>query len=148
MYIGKGYIALIHQYQNNGYNIVMDVYSGAVHVVDELCYDVIAKLSEENEAHTAMTLKEPCVLKGLKKELGQKYEESEIEDALSDVIELLPLLKLHQRRLKAYFRWNTFHRRIAWNQKILAECPGWLLIIKCHVNPPFFYRFPQSNSLM
>ena len=35
-----------------------------------------------------MTLKEPCVLKGLKKELGQKYEESEIEDALSDVIEL------------------------------------------------------------
>ena len=61
---------------------------------------------------------------------------------------LLPLLKLHQRRLKAYFRWNTFHRRIAWNQKILAECPGWLLIIKCHVNPPFFYRFPQSNSLM
>ena len=88
MYIGKGYIALIHQYQNNGYNIVMDVYSGAVHVVDELCYDVIAKLSEENEAHTAMTLKEPCVLKGLKKELGQKYEESEIEDALSDVIEL------------------------------------------------------------
>ena len=66
----------------------MDVYSGAVHVVDELCYDVIAKLSEENEAHTAMTLKEPCVLKGLKKELGQKYEESEIEDALSDVIEL------------------------------------------------------------
>ena len=48
----------------------------------------IAKLSEENEAHTAMTLKEPCVLKGLKKELGQKYEESEIEDALSDVIEL------------------------------------------------------------
>ncbi len=88
MYIGKGYIALIHQYQNNGYNIVMDVYSGAVHVVDELCYDVIAKLSKENEAHTAKTLKEPCVLKGLKKELGQKYEEGEIEDALADVIEL------------------------------------------------------------
>ena len=36
---------MIHQYQNNGYNIVLDVVSGAVHVVDELCYDVIAALS-------------------------------------------------------------------------------------------------------
>ena len=26
---------MIHQYQNNGYNIVLDVNSGAVHVVDQ-----------------------------------------------------------------------------------------------------------------
>ena len=51
-------IVLIHQYKNNGYNIVLDVYSGAVHVVDELCYDVIACLNEENEAHTPETLQE------------------------------------------------------------------------------------------
>ena len=36
---------MIHQYRNNGYNIVMDVYSGSVHVVDDVCYDVIAKLN-------------------------------------------------------------------------------------------------------
>ena len=35
---------MIHQYRNNGYNIVMDVYSGAVHVVDDVCYDVIAEV--------------------------------------------------------------------------------------------------------
>ena len=35
---------MIHQYKSNGYNIVLDVNSGAVHVVDELCYDVIACL--------------------------------------------------------------------------------------------------------
>ena len=33
---------MIHQYQLNGYNIVLDVYSGSVHVVDPLAYDVIA----------------------------------------------------------------------------------------------------------
>ncbi len=33
---------MIHQYKNNGYNIVLDVNSGSVHVVDDLVYDVIA----------------------------------------------------------------------------------------------------------
>lgn len=39
---------MIHQYQNNGYNIVLDVNSGAVHVVDQEAYDVIAVLNEMN----------------------------------------------------------------------------------------------------
>ena len=33
---------MIHQYQLNGYNIVLDVCSGSVHMVDELAYDMIA----------------------------------------------------------------------------------------------------------
>ena len=33
---------MIHQYKNKGYNIVMDVCSGAVHVVDDVVYDAIA----------------------------------------------------------------------------------------------------------
>ena len=32
---------LIHQYKSNGYNIVMDVNSGSIHVVDDLVYDII-----------------------------------------------------------------------------------------------------------
>lgn len=32
---------MIHQYKLHGYNIVLDTYSGSVHVVDELAYDVI-----------------------------------------------------------------------------------------------------------
>ena len=32
---------MIHQYKLNGYNIVLDVYSGSVHVVDEVAYDII-----------------------------------------------------------------------------------------------------------
>lgn len=33
---------MIHQYQLNGYPIVLDVYSGSVHVVDEVAYDMIS----------------------------------------------------------------------------------------------------------
>ena len=43
---------MIHQYQNNGYNIVLDVNSGAVHVVDQEAYDVIEVLNRMNEDHT------------------------------------------------------------------------------------------------
>ena len=32
---------MIHQYKSNGYNIVLDVNSGSVHVVDDLVYDLI-----------------------------------------------------------------------------------------------------------
>jgi len=32
---------VVHQYKNNGYNIVLDVNSGMVHVVDDLAYDII-----------------------------------------------------------------------------------------------------------
>ena len=35
---------MIHAYQLNGYNIVLDVYSGSVHAVDELAYDAIRLL--------------------------------------------------------------------------------------------------------
>ena len=33
---------MVHQYQLNGYNIVLDTCSGSVHVVDDVAYDVIA----------------------------------------------------------------------------------------------------------
>ena len=79
---------MIHQYRNNGYNIVMDVYSGSVHVVDDVCYDVIAKLNGSETEPTAGTLKETGVKDQLLQSLGNKYEASDIEDALSDVIEL------------------------------------------------------------
>ena len=38
---------MIHQYKLGGYNIVLDICSGSVHVVDEVAYDIIA-MYEEN----------------------------------------------------------------------------------------------------
>lgn len=79
---------MIHQYQNNGYNIVLDVVSGAVHVVDELCYDVIAALSGGAKEPTAAGLRKPEVLEELVQKLGGRYGGDDIKDALADVTEL------------------------------------------------------------
>ena len=75
---------MIHQYKNNGYNIVLDVYSGAVHVVDDLCYDVIAVLNEPDEEPTAEILKSDLTWENLKKRLGDTYSEEDLRDALDD----------------------------------------------------------------
>ena len=32
---------MIHQYKSNGYNIVMDINTVAIHVVDDVVYDII-----------------------------------------------------------------------------------------------------------
>ena len=47
---------MIHQYKLGGYNIVLDVCSGALHVVDDLSYDIIASL----EAAGAFGEEESC----------------------------------------------------------------------------------------
>ena len=79
---------MIHQYQNNGYYIVLDVNSGSVHVVDKSAYEVIEILKEENPDHTEQTLKQPHTLYNLTKHLGGKYPESEIKEILEAVTEL------------------------------------------------------------
>ena len=33
---------MVHQYKLNGYNIVIDAFSGSVHSVDDVAYDIIA----------------------------------------------------------------------------------------------------------
>ncbi len=37
---------MIHQYKLGGFNIVLDVCSGSVHVVDEVAYDIIGRFEE------------------------------------------------------------------------------------------------------
>ncbi len=76
---------MIHQYKNNGYNIVMDVNSGAVHVVDDIVYDMISLI-------------EPLVEEGITDEdfikaavvncINIPYPKEEIEEAVEEVLEL------------------------------------------------------------
>lgn len=42
---------MIHQYKNNGYNVVLDVNSGSVHIVDDIVYDVISYMVENGLEH-------------------------------------------------------------------------------------------------
>ncbi len=45
---------MVHQYKNNGYNIVLDANSGSVHVVDDVAYDIIA-LYEDHTSQEIVT---------------------------------------------------------------------------------------------
>ena len=38
---------MVHQYKLNGYNIVLDICSGGVHVVDDITYDIIEGFEHE-----------------------------------------------------------------------------------------------------
>ena len=78
---------MIHQYQNNGYSIVLDVNSGAVHVVDELCYAAIAQLAAGEEPDLA-ALERPETLEKLQAALGDRYESGQIREVWEDIKEL------------------------------------------------------------
>ena len=40
---------MVHQFKNNGYNILLDVSSGAIHVVVDVVYDVVMLLESLNQ---------------------------------------------------------------------------------------------------
>ncbi len=80
---------MIHQYQNNGYRIVLDVNSGAVHVVDELVYDVIAVLDSMNADKTEAMLQEESTVREVREKLEEKYPAEELAEALEDITELV-----------------------------------------------------------
>ena len=42
---------MIHQYQLGGYNIVLDICSGSIHVVDEVAYDIISMFENNNKEY-------------------------------------------------------------------------------------------------
>ena len=75
---------MVHQYKNNGYNIVLDVNSGSVHVVDDVVYDVIPLVEKALDAGTDNNAIEKSLMEALK----EKYEASDIKDAFEQVMEL------------------------------------------------------------
>ena len=85
---------MIHQYKLNGYNIVLDVYSGSVHVVDDVAYDIIGMY----EGHTKEEITEAIL---------EKYADNpevtaeEIADILEGVEELKKTGKLFTEDLYA-----------------------------------------------
>ena len=75
---------MIHQYKLNGYNIVLDVYSGSVHSVDDVAYDIISmyESSSPEEINEKITEKYPDITP------------EEIDDCISDIEELKSAGKL------------------------------------------------------
>lgn len=67
---------MIHQYKNNGYNIVLDVNSGSIHVVDDVAYDVIGMYETKSKDEIAATILKKYPDVG-NEELEELYEDLE-----------------------------------------------------------------------
>jgi uncharacterized protein len=70
---------MIHKYKLNGYNIVLDVNSGAVHVVDEITYDLLDNVEPPFE--------DACPEKVIKK-FSRFYTEDDIRTCYEEIKEL------------------------------------------------------------
>ena len=68
---------MIHQYKMGGLNIVLDVFSGSIHVVDDLAYDIIALYEGESKEN---------IIDKLSKMYG--IEREEVAECLEQVDEL------------------------------------------------------------
>lgn len=64
---------MVHQYKNNGYNIVLDVNSGAIHIVDDVTYDVIPLFEKNTGKEEIVSL------------LSKRYPKQEIEESYEEV---------------------------------------------------------------
>lgn len=78
---------MIHQYQLNNYNIVLDTCSGSIHIVDPVAYDVISMYPEKSEEEIVS-----AILK--------KYEKDNISK--NDVLECIADIKALQDQGKLY----------------------------------------------
>lgn len=70
---------MIHKYKLNGYNIVLDVNSGAVHIVDDLAYDVLDFTDED----MCETLNDEAL--GI---LSEKYNKDDVSETYAELLEL------------------------------------------------------------
>lgn len=77
---------MIHQYRNNGYNIVLDVNSGAVHVVDDIVYDLMKKV--EGLLESGVAAESSALLAALSHMNKPNAADEEIAEALEEILYL------------------------------------------------------------
>ena len=87
---------MIHQYKNSGLNIVMDIESGSVHVVDDIVYDIVHALDAMDSVSDFRQVSDGEVkasdfseLEGYLKFMLSKYNDEDIEEAYNEVKELI-----------------------------------------------------------
>ena len=95
-----GEMMQIHRYRNNGYNMVLDVPGGSVHVVDDLMYDMIGLVGEDadgdpKEAFLAM---HPEADAAEAEELLSEIDELRRDGALFSEEPYAPSIEAYQKR--------------------------------------------------
>ena len=76
---------MIHQYKNNGYNIVLDVNSGSVHIVDDCVYDMVPLLEAIVKSGVTGDTAIEAVCMACE---NMPYSSQEIREAVTELLEL------------------------------------------------------------
>lgn len=76
---------MIHQFKNNGYNIVMDINSGSVHVVDDIVYEMIPLIEP---LYTEGIRDEDTIKAAVLNLVKVNGTQEEIEEAVDEVLYL------------------------------------------------------------
>ena len=86
---------MLHCYQLGGLNIVLDIYSGSVHLVDEVAYDIISMYEQKPREE---------ILSEILKKYGDREDvtESEIEACFEDI----EALKAAGKKNAFFFGWH------------------------------------------
>ena len=92
---------MVHAYKNNGYNIVLDVNSGSVHVVDDVVFDLVGVIEEKisskygtaaaRDGETEVDAKEAEWLFEdvlATTDLADKYSKEDIKEGIDEILEL------------------------------------------------------------
>ena len=72
---------MIHQYKLNGYNIVLDICSGAVHAVDDIAYDIISLYESQSKEDIINAMCEKYLS-------AEEVTKEDIEECYAQVTEL------------------------------------------------------------
>ena len=130
---------MIHQYKLNGYNIVLDVFSGSVHITDDAAYDAIRYIDEGKTKEEAAALL-------MEEYSGRGITEADIADIFSDIAELRETGKLFTEDIYRDSRYDMKQR----NTVIKALCL--LVAHTCNLNCEYCFasqgKFKGSSGLM
>ena len=66
-------MSMIHKFSMDGYNIVLDVNGGGVHVLDEVAYDLVDLFEEQSKEEIINTLSKDYT----REQIEEAYEEIE-----------------------------------------------------------------------
>ena len=130
---------MIHQYKLNGYNIVLDVFSGSIHIPDDAAYDAIGLIDEGKTREEAEKL------------IGAKYCGSgitpeDVTDIFDDIEELKREGKLFTEDVYKDQKYDMKQR----NTVVKALCL--LVAHTCNLNCEYCFasqgKFQGSSGLM
>lgn len=78
---------MIHQYKLNGYNIVLDVFSGSIHIVDDVAYDIISMYKDSTPEEIKAVI--------IPRYASLNISSEDVDECINDIAELEKNKKLY-----------------------------------------------------